>query len=72
MRILYEGVLYDFRFLRMRDFDLMKAKDMFLQYLKWREEFHVDAIAKVKFKIPGYNDILSNTLYSGNKHDILF
>ncbi|GMP79432.1 hypothetical protein CsSME_00034982 [Camellia sinensis var. sinensis] len=34
------------RFLRMRDFDLMKAKDMFLQYLKWREEFEVDTIVK--------------------------
>ncbi|CAL5324562.1 unnamed protein product [Camellia sinensis] len=33
-------------FLRMRDFDLMKAKDMFLQYLKWREEFEVDTIVK--------------------------
>ncbi|CAI9784454.1 unnamed protein product [Fraxinus pennsylvanica] len=44
------------RFLRMRDFDLMKAKDMFLQYLKWREEFHVDAIAK-EFKFEEYPEV---------------
>ncbi|KAL8539776.1 hypothetical protein ACS0TY_001399 [Phlomoides rotata] len=34
------------RFLRMRDFDLMKAKEMLVQYIKWREEFGVDAIFK--------------------------
>lgn len=32
----------------MRDFDLMKAKEMFLNYLKWREEYRVDLINKVK------------------------
>lgn len=31
----------------MRDFDLVRAKDMFMQYIKWREEFRVDAIYKV-------------------------
>lgn len=31
----------------MRDYDLTKAKDMYLNYLKWREEFHVDEISKV-------------------------
>ncbi|KAB5564080.1 hypothetical protein DKX38_004134 [Salix brachista] len=36
------------RFLRMRDFDLSKAKDTFVKYLKWREEYGVDAILKVK------------------------
>ncbi|CAK9160144.1 unnamed protein product [Ilex paraguariensis] len=35
------------RFLRMRDFDLIKAKEAFLNYLKWRKEFRVDAIIKV-------------------------
>ncbi|GMP95833.1 hypothetical protein CsSME_00044722 [Camellia sinensis var. sinensis] len=44
------------RFLRMRDFDLMKAKDMFLQYLKWREEFEVDTIVK-EFKFEEYKDV---------------
>lgn len=34
-------------FLRMRNFDVMKAKQMFLNMLKWREEKGVDAIAKV-------------------------
>jgi phosphopantetheinyl transferase len=37
----------DFRFLRMRDFNLSKAKEMFLNFLKWREDFGVDAIPKV-------------------------
>lgn len=36
------------RFLRMRDFDLSKAKDTFVQYLAWREEYGVDEILKVK------------------------
>ncbi|KAF5734408.1 Sec14p-like phosphatidylinositol transfer family protein isoform 1 [Tripterygium wilfordii] len=34
------------RFLRMRDFDLSKSKEMFLNYLKWREDFRVDAISE--------------------------
>ncbi|XWS49739.1 hypothetical protein CRYUN_Cryun12cG0028700 [Craigia yunnanensis] len=34
------------RFLRMRDFDLSKAKEMFLNYLKWRKNYRVDAIQK--------------------------
>ncbi|XP_009763043.1 phosphatidylinositol/phosphatidylcholine transfer protein SFH11 isoform X1 [Nicotiana sylvestris] len=34
------------RFLRMRDYDLTKAKNMYLNYLKWREEFHVDALSE--------------------------
>ncbi|XP_020534279.1 phosphatidylinositol/phosphatidylcholine transfer protein SFH11 isoform X2 [Jatropha curcas] len=34
------------RFLRMRDFDLSKAKDMYANYLKWREDYRVDAIPK--------------------------
>ncbi|XVF52624.1 hypothetical protein PTKIN_Ptkin05aG0033200 [Pterospermum kingtungense] len=32
------------RFLRMRDFDLSKAKEMFLNYLQWRKDYRVDAI----------------------------
>ncbi|KAA8521389.1 hypothetical protein F0562_012049 [Nyssa sinensis] len=44
------------RFLRMRDFDLTKAKDMFLKYLKWREEFGVDAIPK-EFKFEEYREV---------------
>ncbi|XP_065862243.1 phosphatidylinositol/phosphatidylcholine transfer protein SFH11 [Euphorbia lathyris] len=39
------------RFLRMRDFDLSKAKDMFVNYLKWRDDYKVDAIPKeLKFE----------------------
>ncbi|XP_060972229.1 phosphatidylinositol/phosphatidylcholine transfer protein SFH11 isoform X3 [Cannabis sativa] len=34
------------RFLRMRDFNFAEAKEMFLNYLKWREEYRVDAIHK--------------------------
>ncbi|KAL3627463.1 hypothetical protein CASFOL_028826 [Castilleja foliolosa] len=34
------------RFLRMRDFDLMAAKEAFTRYIKWREEFGIDAISK--------------------------
>ncbi len=42
------AVSYDFRFLRMRDFDISKSRDMFVNYLKWREDFGVDAIPKVQ------------------------
>ncbi|XP_062074728.1 phosphatidylinositol/phosphatidylcholine transfer protein SFH11 [Humulus lupulus] len=34
------------RFLRMRDFNFAEAKEMFLNYLKWREEYRADAIQK--------------------------
>ncbi|KAI3468938.1 hypothetical protein Pfo_025601 [Paulownia fortunei] len=44
------------RFLRMRDFDLMKAKDMFMQYINWREEFGVDAMSK-EFKFEEYQEV---------------
>lgn len=30
----------------MRDFDLQKAKEMFLNYLQWRKDYGVDAIQK--------------------------
>lgn len=39
--------VFPVRFLRMRDFDLAKAKEAFLTYLKWREDYKVDAIPKV-------------------------
>ncbi|XP_059645604.1 phosphatidylinositol/phosphatidylcholine transfer protein SFH11 isoform X2 [Cornus florida] len=44
------------RFLRMRDFDLTNAKEMFLKYLKWREEFGVDAIPK-EFKFEEWREV---------------
>eukprot|EP00258_Populus_trichocarpa_P003313 XP_002304272.3 phosphatidylinositol/phosphatidylcholine transfer protein SFH11 isoform X3 [Populus trichocarpa] len=44
------------RFLRMRDFDLSKAKDTFVQYLAWREEYGVDEILK-EFKFEEYAEV---------------
>ena len=41
----------DVRFLRVRDFDLVKAKDLYSKYLKWREEFEVDKIVKVSVSL---------------------
>ncbi|XP_050942437.1 phosphatidylinositol/phosphatidylcholine transfer protein SFH11 isoform X3 [Cucumis melo] len=34
------------RFLRMRDFDIEAAKDMFSKFIKWREDFKTDTISK--------------------------
>ncbi|XP_052292427.1 phosphatidylinositol/phosphatidylcholine transfer protein SFH11 isoform X2 [Citrus sinensis] len=34
------------RFLRMRDFDISKSKEMFLNYLKWCADYGVDTILK--------------------------
>lgn len=31
----------------MRDFDVSKSKEMFVNYLKWREDFGTDSITKV-------------------------
>ncbi|KAH9607132.1 hypothetical protein KSS87_005060 [Heliosperma pusillum] len=44
------------RFVRMRDYDVVKAKDSFLKYLKWREEYGVDAIFK-EFKFDEYQQV---------------
>eukprot|EP00257_Ricinus_communis_P009808 XP_002528928.2 phosphatidylinositol/phosphatidylcholine transfer protein SFH11 [Ricinus communis] len=44
------------RFLRMRDFNLSKAKQMFVNYLKWREDYKVDAIPK-EFKFKEYTEV---------------
>ncbi|XP_061357779.1 phosphatidylinositol/phosphatidylcholine transfer protein SFH11 [Gastrolobium bilobum] len=44
------------RFLRMRDFDMSKSKDMFQHYLKWREDFQVDTLAK-EFKFTEYTEV---------------
>ncbi|KAF2313077.1 hypothetical protein GH714_009116 [Hevea brasiliensis] len=44
------------RFLRMRDFDLSKAKDTFVKYLKWREDYRFDAIPK-EFKFEEYAEV---------------
>ncbi|XP_060211114.1 phosphatidylinositol/phosphatidylcholine transfer protein SFH11 [Lycium barbarum] len=44
------------RFLRMRDYDLIEAKNMYLNYLKWREEFHVDEISE-ELKFEEFNEV---------------
>ncbi|XP_011031870.1 PREDICTED: phosphatidylinositol/phosphatidylcholine transfer protein SFH11 isoform X2 [Populus euphratica] len=44
------------RFLRMSDFDLSKAKDKFVQCLRWREEYGVDEILK-EFKFEEYAEV---------------
>ncbi|XP_074357755.1 phosphatidylinositol/phosphatidylcholine transfer protein SFH11 isoform X2 [Apium graveolens] len=44
------------RFLRMKNFDLIKAKEAFLNYLKWRREYDVDAICK-EFKFEEYREL---------------
>ncbi|KAG8080685.1 hypothetical protein GUJ93_ZPchr0007g4611 [Zizania palustris] len=44
------------RFLKMRGFNIVKAKEMFLNMLKWREDCAVDAIAK-DFKFDEYNAV---------------
>ncbi|KAK7367789.1 hypothetical protein VNO80_09807 [Phaseolus coccineus] len=44
------------RFLRMRDFDMSKSKEMFQNYLKWRNEFRVDLLPK-EFNFTEYNEV---------------
>ncbi|XP_025803622.1 phosphatidylinositol/phosphatidylcholine transfer protein SFH5-like isoform X5 [Panicum hallii] len=44
------------RFLRMRGFNILKAKEMFLNMLKWREDCSVDAIAN-EFKFEEYDAV---------------
>uniref|UniRef100_A0A0D9WYH7 CRAL-TRIO domain-containing protein n=1 Tax=Leersia perrieri TaxID=77586 RepID=A0A0D9WYH7_9ORYZ len=44
------------RFLKMRGFNIVKAKEMFLNMLKWREDCAVDAIAK-DFKFEEYDAV---------------
>nr|DAD18522.1 TPA_asm: hypothetical protein HUJ06_019985 [Nelumbo nucifera] len=44
------------RFLRVKNFDKLKAKDLYLKMLKWRDDFGVDAIAK-EFKFEEYEEV---------------
>ncbi|XP_062190451.1 phosphatidylinositol/phosphatidylcholine transfer protein SFH11-like isoform X2 [Phragmites australis] len=44
------------RFLRMRGFNILKAKEMFLNMLKWREDCSVDTIAN-DFKFEEYDAV---------------
>ncbi|XP_031248504.1 phosphatidylinositol/phosphatidylcholine transfer protein SFH11 isoform X3 [Pistacia vera] len=44
------------RFLRMRDFDVTKSREMFLNYLKWRQDFRVDSISK-EFKFEEFKEV---------------
>ncbi|XP_077236251.1 sec14p-like phosphatidylinositol transfer family protein isoform X2 [Tasmannia lanceolata] len=44
------------RFLRMRSFDMPKAKDMYLKMLKWRNDIGIDRIV-TDFKIEEYEEV---------------
>ncbi|KHN42702.1 phosphatidylinositol/phosphatidylcholine transfer protein SFH11-like [Glycine soja] len=44
------------RFLRMRDFDMLKSKEMFQNYLKWRKDFRVDVLSK-EFNFTEYDEV---------------
>ncbi|XP_028762720.1 phosphatidylinositol/phosphatidylcholine transfer protein SFH11 isoform X2 [Neltuma alba] len=44
------------RFLRMRDYDILKAKEMFLSFLQWRTEFRVDMLHK-EFNFTEYTEV---------------
>ncbi|KAM7525578.1 hypothetical protein LguiA_015480 [Lonicera macranthoides] len=55
------------RFLRRRDFDLMKAKESYLQYLKWLEEYGVDMIIR-EFKFEEYGEV--KKLYPHGYHGV--
>ncbi|KAH9721306.1 phosphatidylinositol/phosphatidylcholine transfer protein SFH11 [Citrus sinensis] len=44
------------RFLRMRDFDISKSKEMFLNYLKWCADYGVDTILK-EFKFEEFAEV---------------
>ncbi|XP_057537083.1 phosphatidylinositol/phosphatidylcholine transfer protein SFH11 [Amaranthus tricolor] len=44
------------RFLHMTDYDISKAKDSFLNHLKWREEFGVEKISK-EFNFDEYEQV---------------
>ncbi|CAH9102572.1 unnamed protein product [Cuscuta epithymum] len=44
------------RFLRMRNYDMVKAKEMFLNYLHWWDEFGVDEVCK-DFKFDEYKEV---------------
>ncbi|KAL2931396.1 Phosphatidylinositol/phosphatidylcholine transfer protein SFH11 [Bienertia sinuspersici] len=44
------------RFLHMRGYDIVKAKESFINHLKWREDFEVDKIAK-EFKFEEYEEV---------------
>ncbi|KAH9607134.1 hypothetical protein KSS87_005062 [Heliosperma pusillum] len=44
------------RFLRMRGYDVLKARDSFLKCLKWREEFGVYQLAK-EFEFKEYDEV---------------
>ncbi|KAJ0962014.1 hypothetical protein J5N97_029842 [Dioscorea zingiberensis] len=55
------------RFLRMKGFDVMKAKESFLNMLKWRDEFGVDAIVK-DFKYDEYETV--KKLYPHGFHGV--
>ncbi|CAF1996362.1 hypothetical protein YC2023_084958 [Brassica napus] len=56
------------RFLKMRDFDLGKAKDAFLNYMKWRVDSKVDMISK-EFKYEEYGEVKRHYPHGFHKVD---
>ncbi|KAG2264636.1 hypothetical protein Bca52824_071715 [Brassica carinata] len=56
------------RFLKMRDFDLGKAKDAFLNYMKWRVDSKVDLISK-EFKYEEYGEVKKHYPHGFHKVD---
>ncbi|KAJ0240574.1 Phosphatidylinositol/phosphatidylcholine transfer protein SFH11 [Hirschfeldia incana] len=56
------------RFLKMRDFDLEKAKDAFLNYMKWRVDSKVDLISK-EFKYEEYGEVKKHYPHGFHKVD---
>ncbi|KFK31364.1 hypothetical protein AALP_AA6G102800 [Arabis alpina] len=56
------------RFLKMRDFDMEKAKDAFLNYMKWRMDSKVDLISK-RFKFEEFGEVKKHYPHGFHKVD---
>ncbi|ANM69453.1 Sec14p-like phosphatidylinositol transfer family protein [Arabidopsis thaliana] len=56
------------RFLKMRDFDLEKSKEAFLNYMKWRVDYKVDLISQ-KFKFEEYGEVKKHYPHGFHKVD---
>ncbi|XP_006280620.2 phosphatidylinositol/phosphatidylcholine transfer protein SFH11 [Capsella rubella] len=56
------------RFLKMREFDLEKSKDAFLNCIKWRVDSKVDLISK-KFKFEEYSEVKKHYPHGFHKVD---
>ncbi|KAG7536056.1 CRAL/TRIO N-terminal domain superfamily [Arabidopsis suecica] len=56
------------RFLKMKDFDLEKSKDAFLNYIKWRVDSKVDFISQT-FKFEEYGEVKKHYPHGFHKVD---